>query len=344
MKPHIFVVVGLVVLSLSLVSCTSLSGLPADLKDECRFYQQTYGFRFESVKNIPPALDEPLSSFATNSIDGFDFSNEVTVYILKNQFDVYRIYWREEAADAHPSYARADFTEEGVLVHWTARISCDPEEYEDEYVDSQGNHIFELEGRPLKVSDGGGRMGFSRGARETFSTEFTTLVVSQDTLFVNNLSYGTLAEVDEIFVDHAIVYVNGERKIGSIPDKEEWRWLHPEEWIAGSKYLNDRLVLFRWKESMSSGKTLFGREWIEVGNTRVECDNDVLLINKEAKIQLTSSDIVFLFRDEVYLLNEELRHKENITNQELDEALSEGGRIQRVWPSKTDVIMKKHIW
>lgn len=337
---------GLGLMILSLVGCSSLSGLPRDVKRECTFDQQMQGLRFEKLNEIPPALDASLKSFTANHIEGFDFSRELSTYALTDQFGNYRIYWYNEIVKEHGEYVRADFTEDGIFIGWRGRFSYDQDEHKDEetFMDAEGNHIFQLGEYPLKIADGAKRIGFSRSSRKTFSTKQTKVVLSHETLFVNGLSYGQLDDGDEIFVDHGTVFIREKRKVGSIPNEEEWRWLHPVQWIADSKYLNDRLVFFCWKDSMASGKTLSGREWIEIENVRVEFKKDALFVNKEFCHQLTASDIVLLFRGEVFLLNEDLRHKASISNRELDEALSAGGRIKRVWPDKADVVIRDRIW
>lgn len=335
-----------------LLGCSSLHGLPVEIKAYCEVREYD-GLRYEPIDDVPPIIEEVLMAFTTNVIDGFDFSSVDRTYVVKDQFDWYRAYWfMKEGTSACPGYVATDISPEGYWRGWSGRFGNPrPDTPEEEFIDDEGNHVFDLGPHSLKISDGAERRGFSKFGDASFSTEVSHIQLIDNALFINWLSFGTLGESQSIFVDHGDVYIDGHLEIGSIPDDKEWRLLHPKSWMTDSVYMDDRLVVFRWNDSYSTGKSLFGKHWMELGGIRIEIKGDQLAviapensIYADLKIQLTESDVVLLNRDEVFLLNEGLRRKSEISGKELDSALSKGGHIQRIWPSSSNVLMKKRVW
>jgi len=133
----------------------------------------------------------------------------------------------------------------------------------------------------------------SEHERYEFKCGDVTVVIDDEELIVNDISYGTLSKGDSILVDAGVVYVEGKQVQGKLPSKPEaakTTSARPEL----TQQLAGHLVTVRPGSLGFSVVSAGDIEKLTVGSTQVTIDGDELKVNGSSYGKLAPGDSVLV--------------------------------------------------
>lgn len=126
--------------------------------------------------------------------------------------------------------------------------------------------------------------------------------IKNDQLTVNDVRYGALAPGVEILVDHGTVFIGGEEREGTPMTPREIMDAAPEKETVIE--LDGYEVTVRPGSSFTTKSSVFGRQTLTVGKTKVSVKDDELFINETSHGSLKAGDTILVDQGSVTVSGE----------------------------------------
>lgn len=160
---------------------------------------------------------------------------------------------------------------------------------EKEETDMGSHHVVVKPGSTFTSSSSS-----SGGDSETY--QYTcgdvSVEIKNEELIVNNTRYGELTPEADILVDHGIVFVDGEKREGTLMTSEEIMDAAPVK--ETTKDLDGYAVTVFPGSSFTSTTQVFGKHTLTVGKTKVAIKKDELFVNGASFGNLTKGDTILV--------------------------------------------------